>query len=636
MPESVERFSRHLYVIAFLLVLLGGALLYTRALTTNPAGFYIDESSIAYNAQLIAQTGRDEHGESWPLYFRAFGDYKNPVYVYLLAAIFRVTGPGIGVARLFSVMLGVLAAGLMGLLAFRITQQRAIGLLLTFIAFFTPWLFELSRVVVEVALYPLLVAAFLLLVQRVCDRRRWTWADETSLALVLGLLTYAYSIGRLLGPLLALGLLILWSRVQISSILKTWLWYAVALVPLLLYQLHHPGALSARYQLLTYITPQTTWAADLGEFIRHYLGNINPWKMIGSGDPNGFQIASVYGAGPVLLVELILVAASILLLARARRFDSWWRLVVYALAVSFVPASLTKDYFHTLRLAAVPVLLLALTIPAFAWMLERNTSARRAVLIVTVALVLGQGLFFQWQYHAAGKLTRRLNLFDSDYASIILPAAMAASGGKPIYLADAPPIPGYIQAFWYATIERIPRERFVLLAADASAPDQAAVISTEDTCPRCDVIFKRWPYTVYVAKGPARVLAPLPAELFRAEIRAIDCPSHLRTSQPAMIRVALRNASVSVWPARERAVASFQINVGNHWLDSSGQTVVNDDGRATLLQDLLPGQEAEFSFTINAPSSPGQYILEIDALQENVSWFGLKGSKTLRLPVKVE
>jgi hypothetical protein len=150
------------------------------------------------------------------------------------------------------------------------------------------------------------------------------------------------------------------------------------------------------------------------------------------------------------------------------------------------------------------------------------------------------------------------------------------------------------------------------------------------------VIFKRWPYTVYVAKGPARVLAPLPAELFRAEIRAIDCPSYLRASQPAMIRVALRNASPGVWPARERAVASFQINVGNHWLDSSGQTVVNDDGRATLLQDLLPGQEAEFSFTINAPSSPGQYVLEIDALQENVSWFGLKGSKTLRLPVLVE
>ena len=623
-------------MIALLVIIAGGGFIYTRALTTNPAGFYIDESSIAYNAHLIAQTGRDEHGESWPLYFRAFGDYKNPVYVYLLAAIFRVTGPGIHVARLFSATLGILAALVMGLLAARVTQQHSVALGGMFTALSTPWLFELSRVVVEVALYPLLVATLLLLVHRVSGKRRWSWIDASGLALVLGLLTYAYSIGRLLAPLLALGLLLLCRRVQFSSIFKTWLLYAVTLIPLLLFQQHHPGALSARYQLLTYISPQTSYGADVWEFIKHYLGNINPWKMIVSGDPNGFQIASVYGVGPVLAVELVLVAASVFLLARTKRFDSWWRYVVYGLAVSFVPASLTKDYFHTLRLAAVPVFLLALTIPAFAWMLERSTRARRALLIASVALILGQALIFQWQYQAAGKVTRRLNLFDSDYGSTILPAAMSASGAGPVYLADAPPIPGYIQAFWYRTIEQIPRDKFVLLGADASAPDGAAVITTEDTCPRCDIIFKRWPYTVYVAKGSTRLLAPLPPDAFRAELRAIDIPAHLGISQPATIRVAIKNTSAIAWPARERAVASFQINVGNHWLDSSGKMVVNDDGRATLRQDLLPGHEADFSFTINAPNSPGLYLLEIDALQENVSWFGLKGSKTLRVPVSVE
>jgi len=168
------------------------------------------------------------------------------------------------------------------------------------------------------------------------------------------------------------------------------------------------------------------------------------------------------------------------------------------------------------------------------------------------------------------------------------------------------------------------------------APDGAAVISTEDTCPRCEIIFQRWPYTVYIAKGPPRSLAPLPSAAFRAEIRALDCPAHLRVSEPATIRVAIRNVSPENWPARERAVALFQINVGNHWLNSDGQIIVNDDGRATLLRDLAAGQEQQFSFTINAPKSPGQYLLEVDALQENVSWFGLKGSKTLRVPVSVE
>src|SRR4030095_10266595 len=51
---------------------------HTYGIASLPRGFYVDESSIAYNAHLIASTGRDEHGAAWPLYFKAFGEYKNP------------------------------------------------------------------------------------------------------------------------------------------------------------------------------------------------------------------------------------------------------------------------------------------------------------------------------------------------------------------------------------------------------------------------------------------------------------------------------------------------------------------------------------------------------------------------------
>ncbi|HWS55640.1 MAG TPA: hypothetical protein VN228_15985, partial [Pyrinomonadaceae bacterium] len=54
------------------------AALYFAGAPSNPPGFYIDESSIAYNAHLVSETGRDEHGERLPLFFRAFGEYKNP------------------------------------------------------------------------------------------------------------------------------------------------------------------------------------------------------------------------------------------------------------------------------------------------------------------------------------------------------------------------------------------------------------------------------------------------------------------------------------------------------------------------------------------------------------------------------
>src|SRR5215831_5050672 len=101
---------RYLFPVACAAVLLAGVVVYARHLTTNPAGFFIDESSAAYNAYTISRNGRDEYGTGWPLYFRAFGEYKNPIYIYLLALIFRLTGPSILVARAFSAMLGMAVA----------------------------------------------------------------------------------------------------------------------------------------------------------------------------------------------------------------------------------------------------------------------------------------------------------------------------------------------------------------------------------------------------------------------------------------------------------------------------------------------------------------------------------------------
>src|SRR5256885_17173261 len=110
-------FHRNLFIIGFLIVIVGGIFVYGRHVTTNPRGFFIDESSIAYNAYLISRTGHDEHGQAWPLYFRAFGEYKNPIYIYLLASIFRLTGPSILAARLLIVTRGFIIPPVSGLLS---------------------------------------------------------------------------------------------------------------------------------------------------------------------------------------------------------------------------------------------------------------------------------------------------------------------------------------------------------------------------------------------------------------------------------------------------------------------------------------------------------------------------------------
>src|ERR1051326_3527400 len=134
--------------------------LYFGDVPANPPGFYIDESSIAYNAETIARTGKDEYGTHWPLFFRAFGDYKNPTYVYLLAVVFRLTGPSVKVARLLSATLGAAAALLLGLLAWRMTRSTEAAAVVACSALLTPWLYECSRLAFEVSAYPLTVARF--------------------------------------------------------------------------------------------------------------------------------------------------------------------------------------------------------------------------------------------------------------------------------------------------------------------------------------------------------------------------------------------------------------------------------------------------------------------------------------------
>lgn len=619
----------------WLLLAAAGLAFYAWGAGENPPGFFIDESSVAYNAHTIAEAGRDEHGEAWPLYFRAFGDYKNPTYVYLLAAVFRVTGPSVAAARYLSAVLGVLAALALGLLGARVTGRSAAGLLTSLTALLTPWLFELSRVVVEVAAYPLAVALLLLAAHRASRKEAWGFADAALVALALALVTYTYSTGRLTGPLLALGLLLFaTTRARLRAVLTTWALYALSLVPLLVYHLRHPEALTKRFSYLTYVTPESGYAEDAWEFVRHFAANLNPWRMLVTGDVNTYQIASIPDAGVVTFAAFALVLLGAWLALRAARRDAWWRFHLYGVAASVVPASLTNDYFHMLRLAALPVFLLALVAPAFAWLVEGGR-ARRAALVALVALTFAQGAYFRRQFERYAASPWRLHMFDADYPSKLLPAALAASP-REIHLADSTSVPGYVQALWHGAARGLRPETFVRLRHEEPAPAGAVVITTEDVRPRCRVLAESEPYTVCATEGPPRAPAPLPEDDFRAELRAVEVPARVASKARVKVRVAVRNAGRTLWLARERGLSPFQLNVANHWLDAEGRVVTNDDGRGALPRDLRPGEEAEVTFDINAPPRPGDYFLEIDMLQEGVSWFALKGSKTLRVPVKVQ
>jgi SAM-dependent methyltransferase len=128
---------------------------------------------------------------------------------------------------------------------------------------------------------------------------------------------------------------------------------------------------------------------------------------------------------------------------------------------------------------------------------------------------------------------------------------------------------------------------------------------------------------------------PLPESAYNAKITPADYPTKMFPGEKTQIRVRLQNMSVVKWPGANGCLLKHPIRLGNHWLGSDGSIVKINDGRRTLDGDLGPMEEIELELTVTAPPNPGEYILEIDMVQENICWFHQKKSPTARLSVHI-
>ena len=72
-----------LVLVALFFIVFIGAFLRFWHIDTAPKGALIDELHFGYLAKSLILTGKDEHGESWPVIFEGFGDRKLPAMAYL-------------------------------------------------------------------------------------------------------------------------------------------------------------------------------------------------------------------------------------------------------------------------------------------------------------------------------------------------------------------------------------------------------------------------------------------------------------------------------------------------------------------------------------------------------------------------
>src|SRR5687768_9057768 len=76
---------------------------------------YWEEVALGYDAYSILKTGKDHHGNSWPIVaFESFGDWKPSFYFYAIVPFVQLFGLNLLAVRMPSVLSGIAIVGGVG------------------------------------------------------------------------------------------------------------------------------------------------------------------------------------------------------------------------------------------------------------------------------------------------------------------------------------------------------------------------------------------------------------------------------------------------------------------------------------------------------------------------------------------
>lgn len=184
-------------------------LLRTIGLHNHPAGFTPDEASFGYDAYSLLQTGKDQWGDPWPLSFKSFGDYKLPLYGYILMPFISIFGLNEFSVRLPNTLVGTAAVAVTYFLTKKLfPKDERIAFLSAFLLAVSPWHIPMSRGAFEANLttflLPLGIWAFL----KGLENNKYFLLT----ALAFGLNLFSYHSARLVTPLIVIVLFVLYYK----------------------------------------------------------------------------------------------------------------------------------------------------------------------------------------------------------------------------------------------------------------------------------------------------------------------------------------------------------------------------------------------------------------------------------------
>lgn len=352
-------------------------------LSEVPSSLYWDEASIGYNAYTISKNLHDEWGDQLPIHFRAFGEFKLPVYIYSVAAVTKVIGPGLLAVRLPAVFYSLGLVLLIYLIVKGTTKNQIAALLSAFYLTISPWFFIFSRTGYEVTAGLFFFSLGIYFALRGAARHRYF--VFSTVALILS--AYSYNSFRVLAPLMVLiSTVYFFKGNKLKKTLLVPIFVSIVLLVLSFIPIYR------LYTLDQGAVRLTTVAAGKRAIVSNYISHFSP-KFLFEGDTN--SRSQVPGFGEIFILDIPIFLFGLYFLLR-KKYTYGVPLIILFLA-SFVPASLTRESPHALRSLPAVIFLAIFWGVGLSHLSEKFRNYRDAVIVGVVLLTL---VFFE-SYTAA-------------------------------------------------------------------------------------------------------------------------------------------------------------------------------------------------------------------------------------------
>lgn len=332
-----------------------------------PCSLNWDEVTFGYNAFSILNTLRDEYGELLPLQFKSVGDYKAPMYVYLLVPSVAFFGLNEFSVRFIPALFGSLSVVGFYLIVNSLLNKR-IALISAVLLLITPWHLQFTRAGADVGVSTFFVIIGIYFFLEAIYRNKKTYVLSF---IFFALSFYSYFADRLFVPLIAISTLFVFSDNVFMFFKNQWKSLLIGFIFVLpiLSSLISPGH-REKINKTTFLSQQRP--TEYVEYLQLYSMNTSAYnifhsknyelfmgvfdKYVSHFSPTFlFSVGSNYDGrqmifrmGLLYLFELPFLLFGITYLLKIKNRKIFYFILMWVL-VAPIPASITNDPPHARR-----------------------------------------------------------------------------------------------------------------------------------------------------------------------------------------------------------------------------------------------------------------------------------------------